>query len=52
MCIYVVGVVFILSLRYLPQFFGQYRYDLYYPYFFAFFGLGSVTYFYPTRVWK
>lgn len=49
-CVFMLlGIAFILSLRHLPQIFGQYRYDLYYPYFFAFFGLGSVSYWLSSK---
>lgn len=45
-----VGVVFSLSLRVLPQeLIGQYRYDLYYPYFLPFFGIGALMFWLSRR---
>jgi len=41
----VIGVVYVVALRFLPtELATSYRYDLYYPYFFPFFGIGAVVY--------
>lgn len=40
-----IGVIYVVSLRFLPpELANAYRYDIYYPYFFPFFGVGAVAY--------
>jgi peptidoglycan/LPS O-acetylase OafA/YrhL len=41
----IIGIVYVVALRFLPpQLANSYRFDLYYPYFFPFFGIGAVVY--------
>ena len=41
----IIGVVYVVGLRFLPpELSHSYRYDIYYPYFFPFFGIGAVAY--------